>query len=268
MSFILALKLALVPALIGAVTLAGRRWGPTVAGWLSAFPIVAGPILFFLALEHGSAFVARAAVGTLSAVIAILVFAITYAWAARRFAWPVCLAAAFTAYFCVIALLSVASASVWIVAPLTYGGLWIAPRCFPPPVPAASMPPSRGNDIYPRMIAGAILVYLVTRYSAALGPQLSGLFAMFPVMASVLVAFSHRHSGAEFAVNLLRGMVLGFYSFATFCLVLALTLQTLGIALAFVTSLGCAALVQAATRVFVRRKREPPPDPAVQQLRL
>ena len=105
MSFILALKLALVPALIGAVTLAGRRWGATVAGWLSAFPIVAGPILFFIALEQGAAFVARAAVGTLSAVLAILVFAISYAWAATRFGWSICLAAAFAAYFSAVALL-------------------------------------------------------------------------------------------------------------------------------------------------------------------
>ena len=140
MSFILALKLALVPALIGAVTLAGRRWGPTVAGWLSAFPIVAGPILFFLALEQGATFVARAAVGTLSAVIASLVFGVSYAWAATRFAWPVCLAAAFAAYSVAVALLSSAPASVAIVAPLAYGALWIAPRCFAAPAPAGSIP--------------------------------------------------------------------------------------------------------------------------------
>ena len=85
MTFILLLKLALVPMLIGAVTLAGRRWGATVAGWLSAFPIVSGPILFFIALEQGAEFVARAALGTLSAVLAILVFAVSYAWAATRF---------------------------------------------------------------------------------------------------------------------------------------------------------------------------------------
>jgi hypothetical protein len=46
MNAVLLLKLLLVPLLIYLVTLAGRRWGPAVAGWLSAFPIVAGPILF------------------------------------------------------------------------------------------------------------------------------------------------------------------------------------------------------------------------------
>ncbi len=65
MTAVLLLKLFLVPALIALVTLAGRRWGPAVAGWLSAFPVVAGPILGFIALEQGAAFAARAAIGTL-----------------------------------------------------------------------------------------------------------------------------------------------------------------------------------------------------------
>lgn len=39
MTAVLALKLFLVPVLIYLVTLAGRRWGPLVAGWLSAFAL-------------------------------------------------------------------------------------------------------------------------------------------------------------------------------------------------------------------------------------
>ena len=72
MNAVLLLKLFLVPLLIALVTLAGRRWGPGVAGWLSAFPVVAGPILFFIAVEQGADFAANAAVGTLSAVLAML----------------------------------------------------------------------------------------------------------------------------------------------------------------------------------------------------
>ena len=85
MHAVLALKLALVPLLIWLVTLAGRRWGPAVAGWLSAFPIVAAPILLTLALEQGAPFAAGAAEGTLAAVIATLAFCLAYAWACGRF---------------------------------------------------------------------------------------------------------------------------------------------------------------------------------------
>jgi len=59
MTAVLALKLTLVPLLIYLVTLAGRRWGPAVAGRLSAFPIVAGPTLLTLALEQGLPFAIR-----------------------------------------------------------------------------------------------------------------------------------------------------------------------------------------------------------------
>ncbi len=41
MTTLLAPKLFLVPLLIWLVTLAGRRWGLLVAGWLPACPIVA-----------------------------------------------------------------------------------------------------------------------------------------------------------------------------------------------------------------------------------
>jgi chromate transport protein ChrA len=77
---VLVLKLCLVPSLIYLVTLAGRRWGPNAAGWLSALPIVAGPILLTMAIEQGSGFVATAAAHTLIAVIAVLVFCLAYAW--------------------------------------------------------------------------------------------------------------------------------------------------------------------------------------------
>lgn len=95
---LLALKLLLVPTLIALVTLAGRRWGPGVAGWLSAFPILSGPILLILALEQGPAFAANAAHGTLLAVLAILVFSLAYAWTAQRRPWPDCLLIALSCY--------------------------------------------------------------------------------------------------------------------------------------------------------------------------
>ena len=53
---VLALKLLLAPLLVVASSLAGRRWGPQVAGVLVVLPVVAGPILLILYLDHGSHF--------------------------------------------------------------------------------------------------------------------------------------------------------------------------------------------------------------------
>src|SRR5918992_1631966 len=66
----LVLKLVLTPLLIAAASLAGRRWGPAVSGWFVGLPLTSGPIAFFLALEHGVAFAAAAAVGALAGALA------------------------------------------------------------------------------------------------------------------------------------------------------------------------------------------------------
>jgi hypothetical protein len=67
-------RLLLVPLLVVLLTLAGRRWGPAVAGWLTGFPIVAGPILLLIALEQGPAFASHAALWSLSVVLANVCF--------------------------------------------------------------------------------------------------------------------------------------------------------------------------------------------------
>jgi hypothetical protein len=252
-STVLLLKLFLVPALIALVTLAGRRWGPAVAGWLSAFPIVAGPILWFIAIEQGEAFAAVAAVGTLSAVLAMLTFGLGYAWAAIRFSWPVSLALAYVAYAGAVFVLSLRDATLPVAACAVLAGLWLAPRLYPP-LPAAAKPPARpANDMLLRMVLGALLVLLVTHFAASLGPGLSGVFAMFPVMGTVLVLFTHRSNGAAAAIQLVRGMVFGFYAFATFCAVLAWALSITSASPAFLWAVLAAAAVQLLTRLWLIR---------------
>jgi hypothetical protein len=256
MSIVLGLKLVLVPSLIGGVTLAGRRWGASVAGWLSAFPVVSAPILFFIALEQGPLFAAEAAAATLSAVLAILVFGISYAWAATHFSWGVSLASGFAAYLVAVTCLSIWAPTLVVASVAVFAALLIAPLLFPALAPSAPASSAWSNDIYLRMAAGAALVLLVTHFSSRLGSQLSGVFAMFPVMSSVLVVFSHRLSGAGFAVTLLRGMVLGYYAFGIFCVVLSLLLPSLGIALAFSAALASAVLIQATSRIYLRRTQQ------------
>src|SRR5262245_47957759 len=78
------LRILLAPALIGAASLAGRRWGPAVSGWLVGLPLTSAPVTFLLALEHGATFAASVALGTLAGTISQTLFAVMYAWLARR----------------------------------------------------------------------------------------------------------------------------------------------------------------------------------------
>lgn len=255
MNALLILKLILVPSLIAGVTLSGRRWGPAVAGWLSAFPVIAGPILLFMAVEQGAAFTAAAAVGTLSAVLANLAFGVAYARVAARHAWPWSLAAGLMAYFMAVALLHHDAPSLPLTALLVALALLLAPRLYPTVEERAPSSSGPANDIWLRMLAGALLTALVTHFAARMGPGLSGMFAMFPVMGSVLTSFTHRHDGPGAAVKLLKGMVLGYYAFSIFCITLALTLSPYGLMPSFIMAFGAALSVQVLSRIALQRRQ-------------
>ena len=92
------LKLLLAPALILLATMAGRRWGPAVGGWLAGLPMTSGPASFILALEQGPEFAARAALGTLFGLVSLAAFSLAYGAAARRGRWGGCLAASLGAF--------------------------------------------------------------------------------------------------------------------------------------------------------------------------
>jgi hypothetical protein len=241
---VLLLKLCLVPSLIYLVTLAGRRWGPNAAGWFSALPIVAGPILLTMAIEQGPGFVATAAAHTLIAVIAVLVFCIAYAWASGRFGVFGSLCASLLAYAAAVAGLQLIELPLLPGFALVLGVLALAPRLFPRMSGSGARSAAQANDLPLRMLAGALLSFTVTWAAAGIGPRLSGFFAMFPVMGTILVGFSHAASGREYAVNILLGMARGYYAFASFCVALSLMLRGQSIALAFCVAAAAALVVQ------------------------
>jgi uncharacterized membrane protein (GlpM family) len=246
----LALKLFLVPSLIVLITLAGRRWGPGVAGWLSAFPVVAGPILLTIAIEQGAGFAARAAQGTLLAVVATLSFCLAYAWASTRLGVAGSVAGALAAWALVASVLNLIHPAVMPAALAVLACLLAAPRLFPSvAAPGTAGQPAR--DMLWRMLSAGALVLAVTLSAARLGPQLSGTLAMFPVMGTVLTTFAHARQGRSHAVALLRGMALGFFAFAAFCLTLALMLGQVGLAAAFTSAFCAALIVQLTLKVLV-----------------
>lgn len=255
MLLVLLLKLSLVPLLIWGISMAGRIWGPSVAGWLSAFPVVTGPILFFISLEQGTPFGAAAATATLMAILAHLSFGLAYSWAATRWAWRTCLAMALVAYAACLALLNAVHVGFNVQVGVILAVLLIARRLFPALPRAATMAatpapkPASSNraEMLLRMVAGAVLVMAVTLLASGVGPRLSGLLAMFPVLGVVLAVFSHRQTGAAFTITLLRNMVLGYFAFAAFCVLLAKALPLYGLASGFALAVAAAFMVQATT---------------------
>ena len=93
----LLLKLLLTPLLTLAVSLAARIWGHRVSGWLTALPIVAGPIMAVLMLEQGAAFAIDVAIGTLITLPALAAYIVAFGYLAQRSGWLTCLLVAWAA---------------------------------------------------------------------------------------------------------------------------------------------------------------------------
>ena len=214
---------------------------------------MAGPILFFISIEQGSEFGAVAAAGTLSGLVAVLCFVMAYAWVATRASWFASALAGWSAYAAaayvtyMLALPSLASAIIGLIA------LAVVPRLLPKTQTSARAPDLNDIEVAVRMLAGVALLLALTYFASRLGPRLSGMLAMFPTLGTVLAIFSHRHAGAAFAINLLRGMVFGLYAFIAFTVALILTLPLMPLGTSFALAIGGALLVQAGARPFIRR---------------
>lgn len=240
----LALKLLLVPTLLAAVTLAGRRWGQRTAGWLGSFPIVAGPILLILAIEHGAPFAALAAERAMAAIAATMAFFVVLARLAPRLRWASALGVAFIAWVALVAALSWLPATLPIatsaavvalaLAPLAMGAELATPAATA--ATAATGPtPSRPSrwELPSRMLAGAALALITSHLGARFGPETSGYAALFPVVGATAAGFNLARQGAPSAVSFLRGMNRGMWSVAVFCGVLSLALLHLTVPAAF-----------------------------------
>src|SRR6266542_2406956 len=102
---ILVLKLILAPVIIGSASLAGRKWGNAVSGWIVGMPLTSGPVIFFLALSHDVAFAANAALGVISGGLSVVAYSLTYAWLATRFRWYIALTGSFLVFAMITTLL-------------------------------------------------------------------------------------------------------------------------------------------------------------------
>ena len=251
------LKIALPPILVAVMSLAARWWGPNVGGLLMGLPWMTGPVLFFLALDKGDAFGVGACIGIEIGVVCICAYMLAYAGLAAFAAWPLCLAAAATAFLATalavhgldVSLMAAAAAAAASLAVT----LMILPRPRAPPVLAA-VP---WWDIPMRMLAALALVSVIMLTADALGPRLSGIVSTFPVIVTVVGAFTHHRWGPDAIRRMLRGLAQALFAFVAFFVVVGWSLPVVGLvaafALATVVALGISAALLALSRRWAMR---------------
>ena len=218
------LKLVIVPAAIGIVSLAGRRWGTTVSGWLIGLPMSSAPVALFLAWEQGDVFAQHAAGSIMFGIVSVYAFCLAYSWAAIRLGWAVSALAGIGAFFACTFLLNLVTLPLFVEFAVAVLGLVVS-LLLMPPVGADEMPESHPHwEIPARMTSATVLVFVVTGVAALLGPQLTGLLTAFPVYTITLGVYTHHSQGGEEAVKLLRGVMVGTFTFIIFFLVISLTI--------------------------------------------
>jgi hypothetical protein len=246
-------KLLLTPLLIGLVSLAGRRWGPAISGWIVGLPLTSAPVSLFLTLEQGKAFAAVAAQGTMLGQVAMACFCLAYSWLAFRLNWFYSLLIGWGTFFIVIALLDQLTLPLIVAFTGVEVSLALLLQLFPRVRSFVAPPnPPRWETLL-RMLVATAFVLLLTTVAGLLGPHLSGLLTPFPLYASILAAFTHHFQGKAAAARFLRGVVGGSFAFAVFFLIVAGLLEQWGIAATFGFALVATLVVHGCSLFFVRR---------------
>ncbi|HET8570496.1 MAG TPA: hypothetical protein VFN14_01250 [Candidatus Limnocylindria bacterium] len=247
----LAPKLVLTPLLVASASLAGRRWGAALSGWLVALPLTSGPIAFFIAIEAGRDVAVQAAGGSVLGAVAQVAFAAVYTVASRRVGWLASLLVAALAF-------GVVGFAVPPMPPgVTYALLIAAVAAFlvtshPQPAEAVEPTDPPAWDIPARVLVATVLVVAISGIAPIVGGRVSGILATFPVYAAVLATFGHLTRGADEATAILRGLATGLLGLGAFFLALGWLLGSVGIGFSFVLALAVGFAAQAATLPLLR----------------
>lgn len=250
-----ALRLALVPAAVWLASLAARRWGHAVSGYLGGLPLIGGPITLFLAIDLGTEFAARSALFTLAAVLGQAAHLMAFAYAGRSRHWPLALAAGWASFFGVAFLVATLPMSPWVALALAVSGLVAAWRWLPPVRGDAAPPAIPPMELRLRLAAAFALAALILWAAPAFGPVVSGVLLSMPVTGSIMPPFTLALYGPGSLARLLRGFVVGLTGFSTFFFVVASTSPALGVATSFAAATaGALAVVFATSRILNPRR--------------
>lgn len=243
---VLPLKLILASFVIGGATLAARRWGPAVAGWLVGLPLTSGPVVFFVAVEQGGSFAVDVGLAVLAGGFALCVFAIAYARAASAGLGPWTAAAVASATFVAMTALltTVTLPGLVFLVPAVAVVLVVTLRLLPQTSVARVVTRPPRWDLATRIVVGTSLIVALTTVAPILGPRVSGLISTFPVYVTTLTFFAQRQGGSAGVVALQRGLVVGLFGWLAFWAALLVVMPGAGIGPGSAAAIAAALVVQ------------------------
>jgi hypothetical protein len=251
----LAIKLGVTAAFVVFASMIAERAGPLVGAMVSTLPISSGPAFVFLALDHDTTFLAQTAVTSLAVNAATAGFALIYATVAQRlplaFSLPIALGAWLVFSFVIEHLrwsltsaIAVNAAAFIVCIPLSRRFLYAKMR----------FPRRQWYDMPLRAALVASLVVTVVGLSARVGPAVTGILAVFPIVLTSLMLILQPRIGGPATAAVIANTIWGLVGFGAALVAVYVTVVPLGAAVGL--ALGLAVSVCWNLMIWTFRRRQ------------
>ena len=249
----LPFKMAVTAAFVVAATTTAERAGALIGALVATLPIAAGPAYVFLALDHDVAFIATSALSSLAINAATAVFALVYAFAAQRHGVLLAVATALTAWTILAVVVrwfdwTLPGALVLNVAVISACAA-IGRHLRDVRMPLVTR---RWYDVPLRAAMTALLVAVVVSLSGRVGPAVTGVLAVFPIVMTSLMVILQLRIGGKASAAVLVNTITGLAGFSTCLVTLHLAAVPLGTPVAL--TLALAVSIAANLLIFAARR--------------
>jgi hypothetical protein len=210
----LLLRMAIAAAFVVSASVITERSGPVIGALIATLPVSAGPSYVFLAIDHDAAFIAQGALASLPVNAATIFMALTYVVLAQRHGMALSCGSAFIVW---IAMASVIRMFDWTLTAGLAANFIAFGICIPllAGYRHVKMPlvTRRWYDIPMRAALVATLVAIVVSTSNWVGPRISGIIALFPVVFSSMMVILHPRIGGPPTAAVLANSAWGLLGF-------------------------------------------------------
>jgi hypothetical protein len=230
-----------------AATVAAESAGPFWGGLIVSLPIGAGPAYVMLALQHDAAFIAVSALGSFAVNAATFVLLAAIGLLASRVRWGWALTGGLLAWFATASLIrqfewtpvSASLLNIGVIALCLWLTRWMGSDGGGAPRGASRR---RWYELPARAaMVGGVVGGVVTA-SNALGPELTGMAAVFPVAFTSFSLLVLRRLGGDASAAIMVSALRAMPGFGLALLTLHLAALPLGVTGALLTALGASLL--------------------------
>jgi hypothetical protein len=226
----LGLRMAVSAAFVVTASVITERSGPVIGALIATLPISAGPSYVFLALDHDATFISQGALASFPINAVTMFFCLTYVVLAQRHSAAISVGGAVLVW---IALAALERLVPWTLL----GGFIVNAIAFAICIPAfrrfqhvTKMPliTRRWYDVPLRATMVATLVAIVVTLSRWVGPSISGVIALFPMVLSSMTLILHPRLGGPATAAMIANGGWGMMGFGASIAVLSLAARPLG----------------------------------------